>query len=69
MTLINIGELVKHLSEEFRMANGHVPWKSISGLRDIAVHGYQTLRMQDVWVNASEDIPLFLDQLGKIFNE
>jgi uncharacterized protein with HEPN domain len=69
MTLINIGELAKHLSEGLRTANSQIPWKSISGLRDIAVHGYQTLRMQDVWVNASEDVPLLLAQLGKIINE
>jgi uncharacterized protein with HEPN domain len=69
MTLINIGELVKNLSEDFRLANKHIPWKSIAGLRDIAVHGYQTLRMADIWVNAIEDVPVFLTQIGKILNE
>ena len=69
MTLINIGELVKHLSEDFRLTNGHIPWKSIAGLRDIAVHGYQTLRMQDIWITASEDAPAFLVQIGKILHE
>jgi uncharacterized protein with HEPN domain len=36
------------VSEGFRLANGHIPWRSIAGLRDIAVHGYQTLRMPDI---------------------
>jgi len=69
MTLINIGELVKHLSEDFRTANNQIPWKNIAGLRDIAVHGYQTLRMSDIWVNATEDVPLFLMRLGTIIRE
>ena len=41
MTLINIGELVKNLSDEFRMAHNHIPWRAISGLRDITAHKYQ----------------------------
>lgn len=57
MTLINIGELVKNLSDEFRMAHNHIPWRAISGLRDITAHKYQTLRMEDVWLTATRDIP------------
>lgn len=57
MTLINIGELVKNLSDEFRMAHDHIPWRAISGLRDITAHKYQTLRMEDVWLTATRDIP------------
>ncbi len=45
MTVINIGELVKSLSEEFRIEYKQVPWKNIAGFRDIAAHKYQTLHM------------------------
>ena len=43
MTLINIGELVKNLSDEFRNEHKHIPWKEIAGFRDVAIHGYFTL--------------------------
>lgn len=50
MTVINIGELVKNLSDNCRNThsrNTHrgIPWKEITGFRDIAAHKYQTLCM------------------------
>lgn len=66
MTLINIGELVKNLSDEFRMAHNHIPWRAISGLRDITAHKYQTLRMEDVWLTATRDIPHLKKELDTI---
>ena len=66
MTLINIGELVKNLSDEFRMAHNHIPWRAISGLRDITAHKYQTLRMEEVWLTATRDIPQLKKELDTI---
>lgn len=57
MTVINIGELVKNITEETRMKYRNVPWKAIAGLRDIAAHKYQTLRMEDVYNTALHDLP------------
>ncbi len=57
MTVINIGELVKNITEETRMKYRNVPWKAIAGLRDIAAHKYQTLRMEDVYNTAVTDLP------------
>ena len=45
MTVINVGELVKNLTEECRLSHPEVAWKEIAGFRDIAAHKYQTLRM------------------------
>ena len=57
MTVINIGELVKNLSEECRLSNPRVAWKAIAGLRDIAAHKYQTLKMEDVYETVVTDFP------------
>lgn len=57
MTVINIGELVKSLSGEFRIEYFHIPWKTIAGFRDIAAHKYQTLNMGDVYKTVTEDFP------------
>lgn len=35
MSLINIGELVKSLPDEFRENNPEIPWKRIAGLQDL----------------------------------
>ena len=38
MTLLNIGELVKGISDDFKNRNPSVSWKEIAGLRDITAH-------------------------------
>ena len=59
MTVINIGELVKNLSDDVRNKYSHIPWRAIAGMRDIAAHKYQTLRMEDVYNTVMTDfIPL-----------
>ena len=57
MTVINIGELVKTLSDDLRIENKQVPWRNIAGFRDIAAHKYQTLNMMDVYQTVTEDYP------------
>lgn len=57
MTVINIGELVKGLSPEFRLKYTSVPWKEIAGFRDIAAHKYAALDMYDVYDTVTNDFP------------
>jgi uncharacterized protein with HEPN domain len=66
MTLINIGELVKNLTEEVRLANKDIPWKAIAGMRDITAHKYQTLNMGDVWVTIVDEIPKVKEKIINI---
>ncbi len=66
MTLINIGEMVKLLKPEVRSKNPSVPWRSLAALRDVTAHGYQTLRMEDIWDTITNDIPLLREQLKTI---
>ncbi len=56
--LINIGELVKVLSMNFRSRYTDISWKSIAGMRDIVAHKYQSLRMEDIWITIQDDIPV-----------
>ena len=35
-----IGEATKNLSKEFRDKYPYIPWKKISGMRDILIHDY-----------------------------
>jgi len=66
MTLINIGELVKLVSDKLKQDNPSIPWRSIAGLRDVAAHGYMTLRMEDIWETVSVDVPVLREQIGKM---
>ena len=63
MTVINIGELVKNLSDSCRQSNRQILWKEIAGFRDIAAHKYQTLRMDDVYETVVTDFPKLYTQI------
>jgi uncharacterized protein with HEPN domain len=69
MTLINIGEMVKFLSLEVRNNNPSIPWRALAGLRDVTAHGYQTLRMEDIWDTVVNDIPVVQGQLSAMLAE
>ncbi len=68
MTVINIGELIKNISPELRNANPQIPWKAAAGLRDLAAHKYQTLRMEDVYYTAKNDFPALHDLLANLLS-
>ena len=69
MTLINIGELVKNLTSEWKDAHREIPWRAIAVMRDITAHKYQTLRKEDVYRTCAEDIPEFEKQLSRLMEE
>ncbi len=56
MTLVNIGELVKHVGADVRELSPHIAWRAIAGMRDVTAHKYQTLRKEDVYKTCVEDI-------------
>ena len=66
MTVINIGELVKNVTDGTRKEYPQIPWKAIAGMRDIAAHKYQTLRMEDVYHTVCSDFPELKNQLKEI---
>ena len=66
MTLINIGELVKLLSDKLKRDNTAIPWRAIAGLRNVTAHGYMTLRMEDIWETISEDVVVLKEQIRKL---
>lgn len=69
MTLFNIGELIKNLTQELKDAHREIPWRAISGMRDITAHKYQTLRKEDVYSTYVDDIPVFEKQLLRLMQE
>ncbi len=66
MTVINIDELIKNVTEDTRKEHPYVQWKAIAGMRDIAAHKYQTLRMEDVYQTVHADFPALKEQLEKL---
>ena len=69
MTAINIGELTKHLTMEFREKYPQVEWKSAARFRDIVAHKYETLNMLDVYETVTKDFPEMKFQIEKILEQ
>jgi uncharacterized protein with HEPN domain len=57
MSLLQIGELARHLTSEFTVAHTDIPWRNIIGLRNVVVHGYGQLDTETVWSTVTDDIP------------
>ena len=68
-TLEQIGESVKHLSDEFRTAYNYIPWQEIVGMRNRIVHDYDGIYLDVVWETVTEDIPGLLVSFDIILKE
>ena len=58
MSLINIGELSKAFTEDYRATMPGIPWKAIRGFCNIAAHQYGIIDFDDVYKTVTEDIPV-----------
>ena len=66
MAAINVGELTKHISDELKETAPDIPWKQAAGLRDVAAHSYDTIRMDDLYKTIKEDFPNLKRQLKEL---
>ena len=57
MDILQIGELVTHLTEEFKTTYSAQPWRDINGMRNIAAHHYGDFDVEILWNTISERIP------------
>ena len=64
-----IGEAARHLSDELRAQNAHVPWQDIAGMRDKLIHGYFGVDIDKVWLTATQDIPTLKIQVMRILDK
>ena len=56
MCILQIGELVGHLSDEFKEVNSVIPWHKIRGMRNYVAHEYGTIDLDVVWYVATNSI-------------
>ena len=49
LCLLQIGELVKNLSQEFTASHANIPWRAIRGMRNVVAHEYGHIDLETVW--------------------
>ena len=57
LCILQIGELVGILSEDFKSNNDAVPWGQIKKMRNIVAHKYGSVDATIVWDVVKDDIP------------
>ena len=61
LPLSQIGERAKRLSPEFKGSHPGIPWREITGMRDIIDHDYDNINLAVAWTTILEDIKPLVD--------
>lgn len=63
-----IGEAVKNLPAAYRAKHPSIPWKKISGMRDILIHEYFAVDLSLTWKVVKSELPIIKKKLSKILS-
>ncbi len=55
-----VGEAAKRVSDEFRTSHPEVPWRRVAGFRDVVVHDYFKVDLEEVWRIVQGDVPALI---------
>ena len=61
-----LGEAAGRMSPEMYQAHPEVPWKLVTGMRNVLIPDYVQTNYQLVWTSAQRDLPVLYEQLQKI---
>lgn len=64
-----IGEASKNISKELKTKYRKIPWKKITGIRDILIHKYFGIKIERVWEVTQKDLPELKDRIDEILKE
>ncbi|MBD5169517.1 MAG: DUF86 domain-containing protein [Oscillibacter sp.] len=69
LCILQIGELVGKLTDEFRAAHPSIPWRQIKAVRNIVAHSYGTVDPETTWEIIVDDIPRLKAYCVRILND
>ncbi|MEK7773100.1 MAG: DUF86 domain-containing protein [Deltaproteobacteria bacterium] len=61
-----IGEAAKHLSKNTQMTNSDIPWAKMAKMRDLLIHAYQRVDLDEVWDTVKNDIPTLIASIERL---
>ena len=63
-----IGEATKRLTAELRGQHPDIPWRRIAGLRDVLIHDYASVDVNEVWLIVERDLPALKRRVAQILS-
>jgi uncharacterized protein with HEPN domain len=64
-----IGEASKKVPTEIKEQSEEIPWREISGMRDVLIHDYFGINAEVVWKTAKEDLPELKINIEKLITD
>ena len=64
-----IGEAAKYIPEGLRLKSPNVPWKRMSGLRNVLTHEYWGIDMKRIWNIISKRLPKLKKDIKKLLSK
>ena len=52
-----IGEAAKRVPDEYRNSYPMIPWRGLSSLRDVLIHQYEGVSLEEVWRIVQNELP------------
>ena len=62
-----LGEAVKRLSPDLRDQHRDLPWRGMAGMRDLLIHAYDRVDLEEVW-QAYQQFPAIRKRMLEILN-
>ncbi len=64
-----IGEATKNIPASLKEKYPEIPWRRISGLRDVLIHAYFGIDAERLWVIVKDDLPILKINVQKMLKE
>lgn len=64
-----IGEAAKNIPGKIRKQYEFIPWKKMTGSRDVLIHNYFEVDIESVWDTATNDIPQLKQDIKKLLEK
>jgi uncharacterized protein with HEPN domain len=61
-----IGEAARRVSEEARSKYPQIAWREMTSMRNLVIHEYDVVDIQQVWDTVQTKLPQLVDELEKI---
>lgn len=64
--LQTLAESSQRLSSEIKGTQPQIPWRELSGFRNVIVHGYLGVDLGAVWLVVEQDLPALSEALNQM---